>query len=142
MNRLLVKTGILAGFVLMLSVVGNAQLSQQYRAEVPFDFQVKGVVYAAGSYAVGPVSSQSSSGALAILERKSGKMQLLGITQLLGASVGADPGKLVFVKANGTYTLRRIITPTFEIKMKAKGSDARMADSGAKKMETVAVALR
>ncbi len=138
MKSLLVKAGVLAGLMLMLGIAGNAQSSQQYRAQIPFDFQVKGVSYTAGAFSVGPVTN---SGALAILDRKSGKMQVLGITQL-GGERSADTSKLIFVKANGSYTLSRIVTPTFEFKMKATWADARMAKNASEKKETVAVDLR
>lgn len=141
MKSLLLKAGIMAGLMLMLSVAGNAQLSQQYRAQVPFDFQAKGVSYSAGEYSLGPMSTNSSSGAVAIRNRKSGKMRVIGQTQL-GGDARAETGKLIFVKANGIYTLSQIVTPTFELKMKATSTDVRIAKNRPEKRETVAVDLR
>ena len=141
MKRLLVNAGLLAGLTLMLSVAGNAQLFQQYRAEIPFDFQVKNVSYSAGDYSVGPVSANSSVAALAILDRKNRVMRVIGQTQL-GWDGRLENGKLIFVKANGHYTLSRITTPTFELKMKTTKAHARMAKNATEKREIVAVALR
>lgn len=140
MKRLFVNAGLLAGLVLMLSVAGKAQISQQYRAAIPFDFDVKDVSYKAGDYTVGPVSSSSSNAALAILDKKSGKMQLLGLTQL-GRDERVETGKLIFVKANGNYTLTRIVTPTFAMKIKHTPTDYRIAKKTVEKSDTVAVKL-
>ena len=82
MRNLLAKAGVLAGLMLVFGIAGHAQISQHYRAEVPFDFSIKGKTYAAGSYSLGPVSSNSNAGSIAILERKTGRMQLLAHAQL------------------------------------------------------------
>lgn len=142
MKSLFVKAGIMAGLMLMLSIAGNAQLSQQYRAEIPFDFQVKNVSYNAGVYSVGPVATATGSGALAILDRKSGKKQIVGMAWF-GGNESAETGKLVFLKANGHYALSQIVTPTFEMKVKiATGASVRISQNDTRKTETVAVALQ
>ncbi len=140
MKKLFLQAGVLAGLTLMLSVAGNAQVSQQYRAAVPFDFQAKGVSYTAGEYSVGPMSTNSTSGALAILDRKSRKMQVIGQTLPGGGS--GENGKLIFIKANGIYTLSQIVTPTFEFKMKPANTEVRIARNSLEKGEAVEVGLR
>ena len=102
------------GLLVMAVVIGaNAQASQQYRAEVPFDFEAGGKQYAAGKYSVGPLS-----GAIAIRSLETGNMRLLGVSALAGTNDWINPGTLDFHKVNGRYTLSRISTPTFQMEMK------------------------
>ncbi len=125
----------MVGSVLILGVVGNAQISQQYRAEVPFDFHANGKAYAAGDYSIGPMASHSSQGALALRERKTGKMRILGL--VMSSLRSREDAKLVFLKSDGRYTLSEVITPTFGMKMRRTKTDVRIAKTT--KPETVAI---
>lgn len=141
MRNLLLKAGVLAGLMLVFGATGYAQISQEYRADVPFDFQVKNVKYAAGEYAVGPLSSNAATGAVAILDRKNGERRIIGLTQL-GAGRTEGDGKLMFVKINGVYTLSHIITRTFDLKVKTTQREMQLAKNFSQKWEMVAIAIR
>ena len=76
---------------------------------------------------------------MVIRDRKTGKKRVLG--QSMPRSESPDShGKLIFLKADGVYTLSQIVTPSFEMKLKKTKTDVRMAGSSAKK-ETVAINL-
>ena len=136
MKKLLIQAGLTVSSLLIFGVAANAQV--QYRAEIPFDFNAAGKAYTAGGYSVGQISSGGS--ALVIRERKTGKARVLGQAMPNGSSRDWH-GKLIFLKADGVYTLSQIITPSFEMKLKKTKTDVRMAGSSAAKMETVAINL-
>ena len=140
MKRLLLQTCLMVGSVLILGAAANAQISQQYRADIPFDFSAAGSTWTAGKYKVLPVGPHSSIGALAILDVKKGKMKLLG-QATLGRENRDRSSKLVFVKRDGRYTLSEIVTPTFAIKMKGTETSVRVAGRQAADLETVAINL-
>lgn len=138
----LIRTCLMVGSILIMGVVANAQVSQQYRAEVPVDFHANGKAYAAGDYSIGPLGTHSSQGALALLEKKTGKMRIIGLASAsLGVGPSEEKGKLVFLKSGDRYTLSEVITPTFGMKMKRTTTDVRIAKNRAAKPETAAINL-
>ena len=140
MSKLFTKAGLLAGFVLMLGIVGQAQVSQHYRAQVPFDFQVNDVSYSAGDYSVGRLSSNTNTGALGIRDRKTGKLQIIGQARLGSEAIVAN-SKLVFVRERGGYTLSEIVTPSFELKLNPTKTRLRISKNTSAADNTVAIAL-
>ena len=136
MKKLLIQTGLTFGSLLLFGIAVNAQI--QYRAEIPFDFQAAGAAYTAGNYVVGHVGPNTP--VVAIRDRNSKKTALLGHS--MGGSDRWDgSGKLIFLKADGRYTLSEIVTPSFAVKLKKTKTDVRMASGSAAKMETVAINL-
>jgi hypothetical protein len=140
MKKLLVHAGLMIGSVLILGAAANAQLSQQYRAEIPFDFHAAGAEFSAGQYKLVPVGTISTRSTLAILDVKNSKMRLLG-QSMPGKENRDGNGKLIFIKADGRYTLSEVVTPNYEIKMKGTKTDVRVAGGPATKLETVAINL-
>lgn len=137
MKKLLIKAGLTVTSLLIFGIAANAQI--QYRAEIPFDFNAAGKAHTAGDYVLGAMSSNSP--VVAIRNRKSNKLSLLG--QAMGGTDRWDnKGKLIFLKADGVYTLSQIETPSFVMKLKKTKTDVRVAASSAAKMETVAINLR
>lgn len=118
MKRTAALVSIFIGLILTYGVVTTkAQVSTQYRADIPFDFSIKGVNYAAGEYIIGPVSANSSSSALACTNKETGKTRILGV--LMASSAGRSNesnGTLRFARVNGHYILAEVVTPTFEKK--------------------------
>jgi hypothetical protein len=135
MQKLLIKAGLMVGSLLIFGVAANAQ--SQYRAEIPFDFNAAGKAHTAGDYLVGPIGANSP--VVAIRDRKSKKLNLLGQARN-GSGRWDGTGKLIFLKADGVYTLSQIVTPSFEMKLKKTMTDVRMAGSAVKE-ETVAINL-
>ena len=123
MKRIIVKTSLMAVGVLVLAIGAHAQLSQQYRAQIPFDFVAAGKTHAAGKYTVGPISDSNSP--VAIRNLASGKSRMLGINTLGGSNDWNKPGKLTFLKVNGAYHLSAISTPTFGMKLKRTRTEVR-----------------
>lgn len=114
MKRAITVGITLFGLVLGLGVAAvSAQVSTQYRANIPFDFKAKGVEFAAGTYTVGPLSANSSASALALRNKETGNTKILGVMQALGDGKG-NTGTLRFTRVGDHYVLAEIITPTFE----------------------------
>lgn len=142
MKGLISKMFLLAGAMLTLGLAANAQMSQQYRGTIPFDFEAGGKQFSAGDYTIGPRSSHGSVGVLAIQERKGKrKMASLGLA-LLNSTLSTAPGKLVFAKRNGQYALSEIKTPTFAANMKGTWTDVKIARKNAPAEETVSILLQ
>jgi hypothetical protein len=134
-----VRSLMFIGIVLTLGIVANAQLSTQYVAEIPFDFQVKDQTFKAGTYRLAPVGGNSSVAAIALRGQADNSMSVIGVTQLYGDNGG--PGKLIFVKQNGQHMLQRIATATITMRFKTAPS-SKLAANKAPKPEIVAVDLR
>lgn len=134
-----VRSLMFIGIVLTLGMVANAQLSAQYVAVIPFDFQVKDQTFKAGTYRLAPVGGNSSVAAIALRGQTDNTMSVIGVTQL--SSDNSGPGKLIFVKLNGQHMLQRIATSTITMKFKTEPS-SKLAVNTAPKPEIVAVDLR
>ena len=129
--------------MLAVAVGVNAQANQQYRADVPFSFDANGKHYAAGEYAVGPLSQISSPGGIALRDLQTGNARLLGIASQTGDDNWNKPGRLIFVKENGVYRLSQISTATFQMKMKGrKSNDDQLAKASPSSREVVAIDLK
>ncbi len=141
MQKVIIQGCSLLGLVIILGVVtASAQMSTQYRAEIPFDFSVGNDNFAAGSYSIGPTGWNSSNGGLMLRNRKTSKSRLLGITQITGDGRGQN-GKMYFINVGGRYNLSEIVTPTFVKKVKVTRTDAQLAKSAATTPKAVAVKL-
>lgn len=110
----------------MFAIAANAQMSAQYRAEVPFDFEANGTSYNVGGFQVGPMTTYSSVGPLVLIEKRSGRKQIIGNT-VLGGDATKGQGKLLFIKTNGIYRLVQVETPTFQLKLRLKTESVRVA---------------
>jgi len=138
MKRLIALGSLVVGSVLILGVSANAQIFQQYRAEIPFDFHAGGATYQAGEYRLVPLRTDSAQSAIRLQDVKNRKSRLLGPVTL-GTTSWNVKGKLLFVKADGHYTLSEIVTPTFEMKMKS--AETSVAGKQAADLKTVAINL-
>ena len=136
MKKIFVQTSLMVVAVLAIAVAANAQVSQKYRAEIPFNFDAGGAQHQAGTYVVGPIS-----GALSIRSLKSGKVRMLGLIQQAGDNNWDKPGTLTFVKSNGAYALSEISTPTFQMKMKRTRTDVREVAGSKPSVEIVTINL-
>ena len=118
MNRIIMQAGFIVLCVFAVSLGVNAQTAQQYRAEIPFNFDAAGKHYTAGQYTVGPLSSENGS-AVVIRDLQKRRASVLGANTLSGNNDWDKPGTLTFVKINGQYRLSQISTATFSMKIKA-----------------------
>ena len=131
---------VFIGIVLTFGAVANAQLSTQYVAEIPFDFQVRDKAFKAGSYRLEPMGGTTSAAAVALRSKADNSAQVLGMAQL-GANTG-DSGKLIFLKQNGQHILQRIVTPTISMKFKTQPSSKLAQAPVGPKPDIVAIDLR
>ena len=135
MNRILKQASAIGLLVLAVAIGVDAQSDQQYRAQIPFDFEAAGKHYAAGEYTVGPVSKS-----IAIRDLQTGSTRLLGPNVQAGTGNWDMPGTLSFQKIGDRYTLIQIKTPTF--KRDVKVSKARAELAKAELATPVVVALK
>jgi hypothetical protein len=140
MKNTLLRTGLIFGLALVFGTVGFAQVSNQYKADVPFDFQVGSKTYSAGEYTIKALDSDSNSGALALVNRKTGQQRVLGLTRIGGDS-RVEKSTLTFVKVNGTYALGRIHTPTIDMSINGYNRDNRLAQINTASPDIVTVLL-
>ena len=110
--------------ILALSAGIKAQTSQQYNADIPFDFEARGERHAAGKYRLGSMSV-SSPGAIGLREMETGQVRILGISSDARSKSWDNPGTLTFRKVNGRYLLSEISTVTFKLKMKRPKQEIR-----------------
>ena len=114
MKHLFARVIILAATAAALGIQVQAQ-SDQYRANVPFDFTAAGRTYTAGSYSVGKLSQTSDTGAIMLIDRKNGHARVIGMNRSRSSDNSA---KLVFVKNGLGWALKEVITPDFGVKMR------------------------
>jgi len=120
MNRTIIQASLLILFVSAITVGVNAQVSQQYRADIPFSFDANGKSYEAGKYSVGPLSQLSMSGIAIRGLGKESRSGILGPIAHQGTNDWNKPGTLTFLNVNGRYQLIRVSTATFSMNMKSK----------------------
>ena len=120
MNRTIIQASLLILFVSAITVGVNAQVSQQYRADIPFSFDANGKSYEAGKYSVGPLSQLSMSGIAIRGLGKESRSGILGSVAHQGTNDRDKPGTLTFLNVNGRYQLIRVSTATFSMNMKSK----------------------
>lgn len=136
----IVRSLIFIGLVLSFGAVANAQLSTQYVAEIPFDFQVRDKAFKAGSYRLEPVNGVTSIAAVTLRSRADNSSQVIGVAHLYSDS--GDTGKLIFLKQNGQHMLQRISTPTISMKFKTAAAGKLAQVSPGPEAEIVAIDLR
>lgn len=139
MNRIIRQASVIGLFVLAVTIGVSAQSDQQYKAEIPFDFEAGGKQYAAGKYAVGPLSRTAPNG-IAIRNVQTGDGRLLGISALQGDNNWDKVGILTFLMVEGRYRLSQISTATFKMMMKGKKADGAQL-AGASAPNAVAIKL-
>lgn len=128
MKSTIIRSTVMVLAVLAVSISINAQSSQHYGADIPFDFEVRGQQYGAGKYRLAPLSV-SSPGAIGLREMKSGEVRILGMSSAAGTNNWDNPGTLTFIKVNGKYRLSEISTATFHLRMKGTKTDVREPDA-------------
>jgi hypothetical protein len=117
MKNLFVKGCYGAVLALTLAIGAHAQSSTQYKADIPFNFTADGERWEAGQYIVGPVSSNTSIRPLVLRKVKSSRASILGIA-MAADNNRLEQGHLYFSQIDGRYSLAKVDTPTFAMKVK------------------------
>lgn len=140
MKKLSMVGSLLAGLLLMFSVSGNAQVSRQYSANVPFDFNVNNKLMKAGEYTLGPTSGITNQRAIA-LSSDSGKATIVG-QAAIGSSQGDVKGTMTFTKSGDEWVLQSIETPGFALKLKSNKTGVKIVASASDAPESKTIILQ
>src|SRR3954469_20423209 len=101
------ETGFLGVCVLWaLSVTGNAQVSQHYAVNVPFDFTVGNKLMKSGKYTIEPLSGITNQRSIIFRNGSNGRSQLIGQTSIASSSEADGPGRLTFAKYGDDWVLQ------------------------------------
>ena len=119
MRVTLLAVGLLAAF----SATGNAQISRQYKAHIPFDFTIGNKEVKSGDYLIRPADGVSNQRGVILQELSTGKARLIG-QALISSNVSNKQGSLTFVKSGDAWILRDVMTDGFELNLKVNSNDA------------------
>lgn len=119
MKRFILAIFLVVGSLAVFSATGNAQVTRRYSANVPFDFSVGKKQFKAGDYTLGPIGTQTNSDFLVLTDRSTGKVQLIGQTQVNKYDTDLN-GSLQFVKSGDRWVLSSIETGTFSAKFSVR----------------------
>lgn len=122
MKRFILTMFIAVGTLAVFSATGNAQVTRRYSANIPFDFSVGKKQFKAGEYTIGPLGVQTSADFLALTERSTGKVQLIGQTIIDRYDTDLK-GKLDFVNTGDGWVLNSIETGTFSFQVRGGNSE-------------------
>src|SRR5580765_5618559 len=98
-----------------LSASGNAQVSQHYAVNVPFDFTVGNKLMKSGEYTIEPLNGITNQRSLILRSRADGRSKVLG-QAAIGSSESIEPGSATFAKYGDDWVLQQIVTPGYELK--------------------------
>ena len=125
--------------LLSLMVSARAQSGKpEYRANIPFDFNVGNKTLPAGEYLVALVDFIESRNVLTIRETKSEKSQ----TVMFAPKSSKEPvelSKLAFNRYDNHYFLTEIISPTIHGEFSRTSAESRLAETQKPVRETVAI---
>lgn len=144
MKKIILQFCITTGLVVAASITGFSQITQSYRAHIPFDFSVKNSQMKAGDYNIRPLMGSTNVGALELVSLNDNKVRILGTVKADSAEWGTDQGKgkLVFFKDGEQYTLASIETATFRMRMPRVTASAQVLAKKASAPEVTTVALQ
>ena len=144
MKKIMIQLCITTGLVVAASITGFSQITQSYRAHIPFDFTVKNSQMKAGDYTLKPLVGSTNVGALELISLNDNKAKILGTVKAGSAEWGSDQGKgkIVFLKDGDQYTLTSIETATFRMRMPRVTASAQVLAKKASAPETTTVALQ
>lgn len=141
MKKIITMGISLVGLVMVFGAASVfAQLSTQYKADIPFDFSARNAAFAAGEYRVGPANSNSGTLAIWLLNKETGEQKMVGMAQA-GANTRKGNAKLIFHRQNGQYALRSISTPDYGMELRRTKTEVRIVKAGGTKADVVAVNL-
>ena len=127
MKKKVIQICSLVGLLIGLMVSAQAQTGTQYRAHIPFDFNVGNKTLPAGDYVIGLTNQAFNQDMLTIREAKSGEAKIVQLVPR-AANGMSEISKLVFNRYNDQYFLAEMITPTLKgifQKTKVEGSLAK-----------------
>jgi hypothetical protein len=136
MKRKIIQMGSLIGLLIGLTFAAQAQLGVQYRAQIPFDFNVGNKTFAAGDYIIGVTDKTSGQGSLTIRAAKGGAAKVIMVIPKQTDARRAA-ARLVFNRYENQYFLTEMITPTLGAEFQKTKIEDRFARERKPKRETV-----
>jgi hypothetical protein len=136
MKRKIIQMCSLFGLLIGLTFAAQAQIGVQYRARIPFDFNVGNKTFAAGDYIIGVTDKTAGQGSLTIRAAKGGAAKvILAIPKEVNARRTA--ARLVFNRYENQYFLAEMLTPTLGAEFQKTKIEDRFAREQKPKRETV-----
>lgn len=144
MNRIYVSVLALGLFVALAATSAHAQVSDNLKADVPFDFTIKDKTLPAGEY---DVRRMSDSGSALMIRSIDGREVMIFLVIAGDAKRDGDVGKLVFNKYGSQYFLTKVQRPggtAQELPASRRERDLRKELAAARNLrhETVTIAAR
>lgn len=126
MKKKVIQICSLVALVVGLMVSAQAQIGTQYRAHIPFDFNVGNQTLPAGDYTISLTNPMRFVDVLTIRDTKSGKAQI--VTLLASSSSDRSQlSKLTFNRYDDQYFLAEVNSPTVRGKFRRAKTEARLA---------------
>lgn len=116
----------LAALVIGLMISAQAQTATQYRAHIPFDFNVGSTTFTAGDYAIGLTNPASGQQSLTIRDLKSGEAKMFQFLPKDSDGL-SEISQLVFNRYDDQYFLGEMTTPTLSAKFRKAKFESRLA---------------
>jgi hypothetical protein len=126
------------GVLWAFGVTGNAQVSQQYTAHIPFDFIVGNKSLKSGDYKVAPLSGTTDQRFFVLVSQIDGSAVLLGQAPI-GIAGSNKQGRLVFGNYSDRWVLQEVDTATFQLPVNKRPKETLLAAKGRTETRTVAV---
>lgn len=121
---------------LLVGLMVSAQAQTQYRAHIPFDFNVGNRTLPTGDYVIELTSRSTSQNVLTILETKSGEAKIVQAIPK-EANGMSEISKLVFNRYDNEYFLAQMITPTLSAEFRKTKVESRLVKTQKPNRETV-----
>jgi hypothetical protein len=134
---------ICSWLVLSLSLAAvsvEAQSNMQYKAEIPFDFNIGNNTYKAGDYVLN-IKNTLSTGAILEFRKASGHT-LRVMFAFPNGNRTSGRTKLFFDRSEDGYTLKKLIAPEFGLTINTDKNNKRVSKKSNAKSERVALSMK
>jgi len=138
MKRTVLQIWLAIGLAIGLTVSAQAQISTEYRARIPFDFNVGNTTFKAGDYLIGLINPKSNQQTLAIRDAK-GRSNKVFIILPKETNARRKVTKLVFHRYENQYFLSEMLTPTLGAEFLKSKQEERLARNQKPNQETIAI---
>jgi hypothetical protein len=125
---------LLVGLVLS----AQAQINTQYRAYIPFEFNVGSETFPAGDYIIGATNPTTGWSALTIRKKTGGEANFVNIIPKQ-ENERSMISKLLFYRYGDRYFLAEITTPTLRGEFRKSKDEKRLAKTQKPSRETVTI---
>lgn len=132
------QLAIIIGLGLTLAVSANAQMSQTYRANIPFDFYVGSKIMPSGEYEISRANPMSENGAIIVRNSKNCNTVVVQTVSQEKAERNTA-SKLLFDRFGGEYFLAKIDSAGMKAKFHQSRQQIRLGKLTKPQTEAVAI---